>query len=222
MLNDPNYLVVPDGTEVISRGRYKEKNMECLFIPKDVREIQEDAFRDCKNLREVMFEDGSALKKIGPNAFYGCIRLASFALPEGLEEIGMYAFYQSDICSVTFPASLRIVAQGAFAGCKSLKTAVLNEGLEVLGTDDGKKLGGVFQGSALESVELPSTLTTIGDSAFEGCRDLKKVKMSDGLERIGDRCFFGSGITEFVVPKSVTEIGKCVFQECAALKRISF
>ena len=46
--------------------------------------------------------------------------------------------------------------------------------------------------------------------------------MSDGLERIGDRCFYGSGITVFVVPKSVTEMGERVFQECAALKRVSF
>ena len=69
---------------------------------------------------------------------------------------------------------------------------------------------------------MPSTLKTIGDSAFEGCYDLKKVKMSDGLERIGDRCFYGSGITELIIPKSVTEMGERVFQMCAALKRISF
>ena len=112
-----------------------------------------------------MFEEGSKLKKIGPNAFYGCIRLASVTLPEGLEEIGLYAFYQSDIGSVTFPSSLRTVHQGAFSDCKSLKTVVLNEGIEVLGTDEYKDdaswYNGVFQGSAIESVTFPSTLKRI-------------------------------------------------------------
>ena len=40
MLNDPNYLVVPDGTEVICKQCYKEKAIERVFIPKGVREIQ--------------------------------------------------------------------------------------------------------------------------------------------------------------------------------------
>ena len=123
-----------------------------------------------------MFEDGSALKKIGPNAFYGCTNLADVALPEGLEEIGMCAFYQSDIDSVVFPSSLRTVHQGAFANCKSLKTAVLNEGLEALGTDECQQNGamycGVFQGSALESVQLPKTLRRIEYRAFMDCKRL--------------------------------------------------
>ena len=140
-----------------------------------------------------MFEEGSALKKIGPNAFYGCTNLASVTIPEGLEEIGMYAFYQSDIVSVTFPSSLRTVAQGAFANCKSLKTAVLNEGLEVLGTneykDNGDWYSGVFQGSVIESVTLPSTLKRIEYNAFRGCANLKSVTLPEGLEYIGMSCF---------------------------------
>ena len=39
MLNDPNCLVVPDGTEVIYKQCYKEKNIKGVFIPKCVREI---------------------------------------------------------------------------------------------------------------------------------------------------------------------------------------
>ena len=52
-----------------------------------------------------------------------------------------------------------------FAKCEHLKTIVLGEGLEVLGmdesTDDSQDWGGVFEGSALESIVLPSTLIKI-------------------------------------------------------------
>ena len=92
MLNSPNYLVVPDGTEVICKQCYKEKTIERVFIPKSVKEIQDSAFEDCENLREVIFEEGSALKKIGESAFRNCSRLKNISLQDGLEYIGKYCF----------------------------------------------------------------------------------------------------------------------------------
>lgn len=74
---------------------------------------------------------------------------------------------------------------------------MLNEGLEVLGTDEYPKSGlwsGVFEGSALEHVDLPSTLRRIEYSAFDGCEMLRRIALPDGLERIGRRCFQESGI----------------------------
>ena len=57
-----------------------------------------------------------------------------------------------------------------FCKCENLKEAVLNEGLEVLGTNeypdcDGKWYG-VFEESALEAIDLPSTLRRIEYNAF--------------------------------------------------------
>lgn len=55
---------------------------------------------------------------------------------EGLEKIGLFAFYATDLENVTLPASLRTIAQGAFAQCGRFKTVKFSEGLEVLGTDE--------------------------------------------------------------------------------------
>ena len=41
---------------------------------------------------------------------------------------------------------------------------------------------------------------------FEGCRGLKKVVLSEGLESIGYECFKGSGLEEITIPKSVKTI----------------
>ena len=90
--------MVPDGTEVICKQCYKEKAIERVFIPKSVREIQDSAFEDCKSLREVIFEEGSRLKKIGVCCF----------CESGLEEI-------------VIPSSVTGLERSAFSSCKSLK-----------------------------------------------------------------------------------------------------
>ena len=93
-------------------------------------------------------------------------------LPDNLEKIDREAFVKSGLENIEFPASLRTVAQTAFYKCKSLKTVKLNEGLEVLGTeehpdgDSNRMWYGVFEESAVESVELPSTLKKIEYRAF--------------------------------------------------------
>lgn len=190
MLNDQHTLVVPDGTNVICNGRYREKDIERVFIPRSVREIKKNAFCNCKDLREVIFEEGSTLKTIGQEAFRGCINLTRAVLPEGLEKIDLYAFSESGLENVTFPPSLRTVSQGAFSKCKNLRETRLNEGLEVLGTSDCKQNGemhdGVFQECALESVEFPSTLKRIEYNAFYKCSNLKNIVLPERLEYIGN------------------------------------
>ena len=105
----------------------------------------------------------------------------------------MSSFSEIGLESVEFPASLRTIEQCAFCQCKNLKYAKFGEGLEVLGTDeyleDGKMYCGVFEESAVERVELPSTLKRIEYSAFEKCKNLKSIDLPDGLEHIGKCCF---------------------------------
>lgn len=69
MLNDPHALVIPDGTETIEESQYIGKDCERVFIPKIVTEIGNNAFEDCRNLKEVVFEEESKLEKIGQDCF---------------------------------------------------------------------------------------------------------------------------------------------------------
>ena len=91
--------------------------MEHVFVPKSVREIRDDAFRDCANLRGVIFEEGSMLRTIGKSAFQNCSRLRNISLPEGLEYIGKYCFYNSGLESITFPSLLKTIEKDAFYKC---------------------------------------------------------------------------------------------------------
>ena len=141
----------------------------------------------------------------------------------------MEAFIDSGLESVKFPRSLRIIRQGAFAECESLRTVVLNEGLEVLGYADypPKNTGyqfyfGVFEGSAVEHVELPSTLRQIEYNVFENCQNLKNISLPDGLTYIGERCFMDSALEGIAIPATLNDIESSAFLGCEHMKRIEF
>ena len=166
------------------------------------------------------------LRTIGKRAFCGCSGLKIIAFPEGLEEIGVRAFEDSGLESVTFPSSVRTVHQTAFCRCQNLRKAVLNEGLEVLGTDEHSdddffdELCGVFQRSAVERVELPSTLKRIEYRAFKKCADLKEIILPERLEYIGDYCFYDSGLEEITLPGALKEVGDGLFTRCELLRTV--
>ena len=117
---------------------------------------------------------------ISREAFWGCTNLANVLLPDSVEEIGLDAFRECGIKSFIAPGTMRIIHQSAFQDCWSLKYAKLNEGLEVLGTNeypDGHDWCGVFYGSALEEVVLPSTLKRIEYYAFAYCKNLRRIQL---------------------------------------------
>ena len=70
-------------------------------------------------------------------------------------------------------------------------SVVLNEGLETLGNYQSGRSEGVFCGTRLRNVALPSTLQTLGDYAFAKCKDLRKVTFEKGsrLKGIGEYAF---------------------------------
>ena len=70
-------LVVPEGTETISEGQLQENGARYLLIPKCIREIRERAFKGWKNLRAVVFEEESQVRKIEKEAFSDCSNLRS-------------------------------------------------------------------------------------------------------------------------------------------------
>ena len=111
--------------------------MESITLPDSLKTIEENVFRQCESLKNVIF-------------------------PNTVEKIDFFAFYKTGLEIVKFSESLREIAQGAFAECESLKTVKFGEGLEVLGTDEYfskedtlQQYYGVFEESAVECASYP-------------------------------------------------------------------
>ena len=70
---------------------------------------------------------------------------------------------------------------------------------------------------------LPNTLTSIGESAFEGCTGLSNITLPSGLSSIGRYAFYGcTGLSEILLPDSVSSLSSYVFANCSNLTAVNY
>ncbi len=78
-----------------------------------------------------------------------------------------------------------------------------------------------FQGCAITSITLPSTITSISSCAFISCQNLKKVVLPSTLKDIGWGSFaYCSSLSDIQLPEGLTSISAWAFGGCSNLKKI--
>ena len=105
------------------------------------------------------------------------------------------------------------VAIGAFQGCSGLESIIIPDNITVINNF-------AFQDcTAIEGeVELPNTLTRLGQQAFYNCKNVTKFDIPDSLGDIGNSAFFGcSALEEFHVPSSLTVLHSSLLGDCKSL-----
>ena len=94
--------------------------------------------------------------------------------------------------------------------------------VEVTGNQGGGKYSGdVVVPGTVEYDGITYTVKGVGNRAFEGCGDLRKVTISEGIYKIGAYAFIGCGNLERVIlPSTLGEINNsnAVFEGCSKLE----
>ncbi len=152
-----------------------------------------------KNAKSITLSDGTDLKKltkidasnlngvtrIGCSAFEDCMLLKSVTIPKSVKEIDFDAFNGCTRLEVIYNGSLKdwCVGNWDYSLLENAKSITLSDGRDLKKLDkiDAGDLKGVtrigYQAFRdciwLESVVIPSTVTAIRSSAFDGCMDLK-------------------------------------------------
>ena len=108
-----------------------------VVIPDDIEEIKPHAFYYCNSVQSL--KCNSKLKAIGASAFNKSSISGDIILPEGLKSIDKYAFFSTNIRSVTLPGSLEKVGDGAFSACYSLRSFSMSEN-DNLKVDQGRTI----------------------------------------------------------------------------------
>ncbi|MCQ2051576.1 MAG: leucine-rich repeat protein [Bacteroidaceae bacterium] len=170
-----------------------QKKLTNITIPEGVTSIGAEAFRGCIKLESVALpENLTTLTAIGDRAFEYCYVLAIPSLPASVETLGAWVF---DECKTETSVDLskctklKSIKEYSFRRCYSLTEVKLPEGIESLGE-------GVFnECSSLKAVDLSKCtgLKTIPEYCFNACTHLAEVKLPAGLETIEKNAFWHMG-----------------------------
>lgn len=112
-----------DCTTLIKWGNIEDT---AIVVPKNIKEINEGAFRSCCNLTEIYLPNG--LKEIGDGLFQFCRTLKKINIPDSVIRIGNVAFCDcKSITEIILPVGLKEIGNNAFKGCKNLKSVVFRD-----------------------------------------------------------------------------------------------
>lgn len=117
-------------------------------------------------------------------------------------------YYPGQTLQVEKPNSL---PKALFAGIKSLQRILLPSQLVEIGD-------GAFRASGLTYIQLPESVTTVGEHAFAECTSLTKVKLHAKLSNVAKGLFEGCTALTTVQNSKITEVGDNAFRGCKALK----
>ena len=107
-----------------------------------------------------------------------------------------------------------VIEKGVVTAYKGLNSdIVIPEGVVEIGEN-------AFEGTAIESLSLPSSLLRIGDFAFNECRKLKSIDLPEGLEVLGQDAFSETPLKSVRFPESLRYIDAEAFFGCKNLESI--
>ena len=187
-------------------------------------------------------KDGRKLLKVLPGKLSG-----AYSVKEGTRIICDRAFLWCDSLSeIVIPSSVTSIGDRAFSRCFSLKYISIPKSViglngnpfdewygkleclspnfvyedDILFNKDKSRIIS-FRNQNIKSYVIPSSVTSIDDSAFSCCRSLSEIVIPSSVTSIGDWAFVGcSSLSEIVIPSSVTSIGEGAFSSCSFLSDI--
>ncbi len=215
-------LVIP--SSVTSIGKYAFggcSGLTSVTIPNSVTSIGDWAFYECSSLASVTIPN--SVTNIGENAFYECGGLTSVTIPNSVTSIGAEAFRDCiSLTSVTIPNSVTSIGRNAFYNVANIiyngeagratnspwgaryRNGYTDDKITYAGETKTKLV--VCSRNVNGDLVIPSSVTSIGNDAFYGCRDLTSVTIPNSVTNIGENAFYGcSGLQKIIIPKGQKE-----------------
>ena len=152
-----------------------------------------------------------------PRAYQGVVYLPirHLILPEGIQEIGDFAFSRMRLEQVNLPKSLRKLGRSCFSSCHWLNTdpLIIPEGITSIPPQC------FINCQCFKKLVLPSTLKTIEGAAFYNTR-VEEANFPEGLEYIKGLAFEGSDLKKAILPSTLKDLSEFTFSMCPKLQEI--
>lgn len=222
-------VVIPskiNGTPVTTIGNaaFRDSSVTSVTIPASVTEIGSNAFADCTNLTSVNYKgDWSNLTiQSGNPAVQDAANEPLFDFeftPDNTAVIVKH--YRGAAADVTIPSRYKgkpVTAINNAAFPNSAVTSVTIPDSVTSIPDDAFAFC-----SQLTNISIPNSVTFIGFAAFNSCTSLKSITLPSSLSTIQSSAFYNCGNLETIrIPVSVTFIGNYAFAGCPSSMTVTY
>ena len=206
----------------IYSSAFKNSNITTVIIPDSITTIGNYAFQSCSSLTGVTIPD--SVTTIGDNAFSWCSSLTSVTIGDSVTTIGNNAFSNcSKLTSVIIPDSVTTIGGSVFSYCNSALYTEYEYGLYVGDASNPYKMLVGLVSKNLSTYTIHEDTRYIQGEVFNNCSRLVSIDIPDSVTAIGDYAFYYcSSLTSLTIPDSVTSIGYAAFNACFALTKVIF
>ena len=219
-----------NGTPVTTIGNaaFRDSSVTSVTIPASVTEIGANAFAGCTNLTSVTYGgDWSNLTIQSGNP-----AVEDAAKDAANEQLFDFEFilnntavvvisYNGAAADVTIPSRYKgkpVTTIGHAAFFNSAVTSVTIPDSVTSISDEA-----FINCPKLTNISIPNSVTYIGFSAFSSCTSLKSITLPSSLSFISGALFLGcSQLTTIHIPVSVTSIGNNAFADCPSLMTVTY
>lgn len=223
-------VTLSEGIKTIGRDsfyNYHPSGETVFTVPASVTEIGEGCFE--RTTATVQFAENSQLKTVGKEAF-AQLTQSTLVLPDGLETLGDQVFNNSNNTAVTIPGTVTNLSPSVLSGYTG--TPSFTEGPANFEIKDGVLYGWgkliQVRDKTVTSITVPEGITEIGSLAFANMSALKTVNLPSTLTTLGYGAFSNSGIESIVIPASVSSMVETpsdtayngLFAYCTSLKAV--
>ena len=210
--------------ETIGNAAFRDSSVTSVTIPASVTEIGSNAFAGCTNLTSVHYAgDWSNLTiQSGNPAVQDAANELLFDFeftPDNTAVIVTNYKYKGTAADVTIPSRYKGKPVTAIDHAAFHDSAVTSVTIpdSVTSISDGA-FGFCSQ---LTNISIPNSVTYISFSAFRACTSLKSITLPSSLSSISEALFFGcSQLTTIHIPDSVSSIHSYAFCNCGKLETI--
>lgn len=238
-------VLIPESVTYIADGAFGSTGLTSVTIPASVTHIGSGAFSGNSALTSIIIDGNNpvydsrdncnAIIETASNTLLQGFR--STVIPSTVTKIAYNAFQDQNITSVYIPEGITEIEGNPFS-YNQITSIIVDENNTVY--DSRENCNAIIEKATntliigCNASSIPSTVTSIGNNAFQMCQDLSSLtipssvtsigdwafetsglpsvfSLPEGLVSIGEGAFAGVGFTSITIPSTVTSIGKGAF-----------